>query len=74
LVGLEELGWSWLYDQVHDLEKVVKDATGAIGRVLAWLVNTLASALLGLVVGAVVVAVVTVVRRFRSRGEAPVHA
>ena len=34
-----------------------------IGGVLAWLVNTLASALLGLVVGAIIVAVLHVIPR-----------
>jgi uncharacterized protein len=53
LVGLDELGVSWLYDQVHHLEDVGED----LGGVVAWLTNTAASALLGLVVGAIVVAV-----------------
>ena len=59
LVGLEDVGWPWLYDLVHEAEEAVHDATGALGGVLAWLVNTLASAALGLVVGAAIVAVVT---------------
>jgi len=54
LVGLDELGVHALYDAVHDLEENVKDVLGGAG---AWLTNTAASALLGLVVGAVVVAV-----------------
>ena len=67
LNGLDELGWSWLYDQVHHLEELVADATGALGGVLGWTTNTLASAAFGLLVGTVVVAVVTVVGRLRSR-------
>ena len=59
LVGTDELGLTFLYDAVHHLEEVAEDATGAIGPVVSWLVNTLASALLGLVVGAAVVVVVT---------------
>lgn len=55
LVGLDDLGWHAPYDLVHHLEKQVHDVEG-IGGVLGWSVNTLASALLGLVVGAVVVA------------------
>jgi len=51
LVGLDELGVHFLYDAVHHLEADVH------GGVLGWLVNTGASAVLGLVVGAVVVAV-----------------
>jgi predicted DNA repair protein MutK len=57
LVGLEELGLTWPYDTVHHLEEDVHHALGAVGGVAAWLTNTLASAILGLVVGAVVVAV-----------------
>jgi predicted DNA repair protein MutK len=68
LGGLDELGWSWLYDQVHHLEELVRDATGALGGFLAWTTNTLASALLGLAVGAVVVAIVSLVHRVRGHG------
>ena len=57
LVGLDELGFSALYDAVHHLEEAVHDALGAVGGVGAWLTNTAASALLGVVVGAIVVAV-----------------
>ena len=57
LVGLDELGASWLYDEVHHVETDVGDALGAVGGVAAWLTNTAASAVLGLVVGAIVVAV-----------------
>jgi uncharacterized protein len=57
LVGLDELGVSVLYDAVHHLEEDVDHALGAVGGVGAWLTNTAASALLGLVVGAIVVAV-----------------
>src|SRR5918994_7592482 len=51
LVGLDELGVHFLYDAVHHLEEDVH------GGVLGWLVNTGASALLGLLIGAVVVAI-----------------
>jgi predicted DNA repair protein MutK len=57
LVGLDEIGLSALYDFVHHLEEDVHHALGAVGGVAAWLVNTGASAILGLIVGAVVVAV-----------------
>jgi predicted DNA repair protein MutK len=57
LVGLDELGVSAPYDLVHHLEEDVADALGAMGGVGAWLTNTAASAVLGLVVGAIVVAV-----------------
>ena len=51
LVGLDELGVHFPYDAVHHLEEALH------GGVLGWLVNTGASAVLGLLVGAVVVAV-----------------
>ncbi len=57
LVGLDELGLSAPYDAVHHLEEDVDHALGALGGVGAWLTNTAASAVLGLLVGAVVVAV-----------------
>jgi predicted DNA repair protein MutK len=54
LTGLDELGLSAPYDLVHHLEHDVHDA---LGGVAAWLTNTAASALLGIVVGAIVVAI-----------------
>jgi predicted DNA repair protein MutK len=57
LVGLDELGVHFLYDAVHHLEEDVDHALGAVGGVGAWLTDTAASALLGLVVGAIVVAI-----------------
>jgi predicted DNA repair protein MutK len=65
LNGLDDLGWSWLYDQVHDFEDVVAESVGVVGGAAAWLVNTIASAILGLAVGAVIVAVVTFTKRLR---------
>jgi uncharacterized protein len=58
LVGAHELGWDGPYDFVHDLEKSVDDVS-RIGGVLAWLINTAISAVIGLVVGGIVVAVVS---------------
>nr|CAA9358143.1 MAG: putative membrane protein [uncultured Nocardioidaceae bacterium] len=57
LVGLDELGWHAPYELVHHLEEDVHHAVPALGGVLAWLTNTAASALLGLVIGAMLVAV-----------------
>ena len=59
LVGTDELGWHLPYSLVHHGEEWVHHVAG-VGGVLAWLVNTAASAVVGLVVGAVVVAVVHV--------------
>ena len=56
LVGLDDLGFSAPYDAVHHLEEAVKGALGAVGGFGAWLTNTAASALVGLIIGAVVVA------------------
>ncbi len=57
LVGTHDLGWDLLYDAVHSLEESAHDAAGSVGAVTGWLVNTVASALIGLVVGAVAVVV-----------------
>jgi hypothetical protein len=67
LVGLEEFGVTAPYDLVHDLEEVVREATGALGGVLAWSANTAASALLGIVLGAALVAARQVVDRRGTR-------
>ncbi|HEV2811050.1 MAG TPA: DUF808 domain-containing protein [Acidimicrobiales bacterium] len=56
LGGADELGWHGPYGVVHNLEEVVHD-TGALSGVLEWLVNTAASAVVGLAVGLVVTAV-----------------
>jgi predicted DNA repair protein MutK len=58
LVGADELGWHAPYELVHDAEHGVEDV-GTIGGVLAWLVNTSMSAVVGLVVGSLVVGVVS---------------
>ncbi len=66
LVGLDELGVTAPYHLVHLLEKSVYGVPG-VGGVLAWCVNTLASALVGLVVGSILVAVVAKLPRRRSK-------
>lgn len=62
LVGLADdpINWPPLYDFVHHLEVVVKDATGALGGVLGWVTNTIGSMILGAIVGGIVVAVMHV--------------
>jgi predicted DNA repair protein MutK len=59
LVGMHDLGFDPLYDAVHHLEDAAKDATGAVGGVVKWLVDTMASALLGLAVGGLLVLVMS---------------
>ncbi len=51
LAGSGHLGW-------HTPEGLVRHSAESVGGVLAWLVNTAASAVIGLVVGALVVALV----------------
>jgi predicted DNA repair protein MutK len=60
LAGVDELGWHSPYSLVHHLEEDVHHAVAGIGAVVGWLVNTCASAVIGLLVGAVVVAVMHV--------------
>ena len=70
LVGADELGWHGPYEVVHHLEEAVHDI-GGIGGVLSWMVNTAASAVVGLVIGGIIVAVVTFVQQ--RRGATPAH-
>ncbi|GAA3401188.1 DUF808 domain-containing protein [Pseudarthrobacter polychromogenes] len=56
LQGAYDLGWHLPYDLVHALEAPVAGIAG-IGGLLAWLVNTLCSAFLGLAWGLAVMAV-----------------
>ncbi|GGL45188.1 DUF808 domain-containing protein [Phycicoccus endophyticus] len=69
LVGADELGWSGPYGVVHHAADAVHEATGALGGVLGWLVETFASSVAGAVVGALVVLVVLGIHRAR-RGPA----
>ena len=68
LVGTDDVGWHAPYGLVHHAEEFVHHAVQGVGGLLAWLVNTAASAVVGLIVGAVVVAIVNVLP-FRRRGE-----
>ncbi|MCG5431619.1 DUF808 domain-containing protein [Mycobacterium sp. MYCO198283] len=58
LVGSNELGLHPPYELVHHAQEAVHSAVAGVGAVLSWLVNTAASAVIGLVVGALVLAVV----------------
>ena len=57
LQGAYDLGWHLPYDLVHALEAPFVGIP-VVGGLLAWLVNTLCSAVLGLVWGLVVMAIV----------------
>jgi predicted DNA repair protein MutK len=76
LVGTEELGWDLLYGLAHQAEQAVRDTAGAFGGAAGWLVNTCASAVLGLIVGAALVLLATFTlprRHARSTGAAASH-
>jgi predicted DNA repair protein MutK len=71
LVGTDELGLHVLYSAVHHVEEAAHDATGALGGLVGWLVNTAFSAVLGLIVGALIVVVVTfIVHRRKAQATA----
>ncbi len=57
LQGAHDLGWHAPYDLVHVLEKPFA-GIAVVGAFLAWLVNTLCSAVIGLVWGLVIMAIV----------------
>jgi predicted DNA repair protein MutK len=73
LVGSHDLGFDLLYDVVHSGEEVVHDALGAVGGVAAWLLNTVASAVLGLVVGGVVVLVLGLTLHRKAKDTPTAH-
>jgi len=64
IVGAHELGWDWPDDLAHRLEDAVAGSSSVSG-VLAWLVNTAASAVVGLAIGMAVATVVAKVMAMR---------
>ncbi|MFF3065646.1 DUF808 domain-containing protein [Oerskovia sp. NPDC057915] len=62
LQGTYDLGWHAPYDLLHVLEDAVHGVP-AVGGFLVWLVDTLGSAIIGVVAGAVVVTVVHFIPR-----------
>ena len=66
LVGVDDLGWHLVYDAVHHVEEAAADAVTTGGAALGWLVNTVASAIIGLIWGAIVVALAHLIPRRRS--------
>ena len=69
LVGVDDLGWHWPYDLVHHWEEDIEHAVGGIGSAVAWLVNTFASLVIGVVWGFVVVGLMHVLP-FRKKAAA----
>lgn len=59
LVGAHELGWHLPYELVHHAESFVVNI-GGMGGVLAWLVNTVLSAIVGMIVGVIIVGIVEI--------------
>jgi uncharacterized protein len=68
LVGTDDVGWHAPYGLVHLAEEFVHHAVQGVGGLLAWLLNTAVSAVVGFVVGAVVVAVMHVLPFGRKDG------
>ena len=65
LAGTDSLGWHGPYGAVHHAEEALRHHLPGVGGLLAWLANTLVSALVGLAVGSVAVALVVGVARLR---------
>jgi predicted DNA repair protein MutK len=68
LVGADQLGWHAPYGVVHHAEDGVHHLVESVGDVLAWLVNTGISAVIGSVVGAVALLLMLPVRLLRRAG------
>ncbi|BBW99115.1 ABC transporter [Mycolicibacterium moriokaense] len=70
LLGTDTLGWHAPYGFVHHFEDLIhRTIADGIDGVLAWLADTAASALVGLVVGLVVVGIVHVLPFGKKRAE-----
>ena len=68
-MGVDDLGWHWPYDLVHHWEEDVSTPSAASVSAVAWLVNTFASLVIGVVWGVVVVGVMHVLP-FRKKAAA----
>jgi predicted DNA repair protein MutK len=73
LVGLDELGWHAPYELVHHLEESVHHDLPALGSVGPWLVNTAASAVMGLLVGAVIVTLMSLLPTRKGQRAGAAH-
>jgi predicted DNA repair protein MutK len=74
IASRSELSWHRPYEIVHTAEVAVDDAKVVLGGLVAWITNTLASGVLGILVGAVVVAVAVAVAVLVRRALAPVRS
>jgi uncharacterized protein len=68
LAGSDRVGWHTPYDVVHRADDQVRHSGAGFGALLAWLVDTAASAVIGLVVGTIVVALVHLLSFVRRGG------
>ena len=68
LVGTDDVGWHAPYGLVHHAEDFVHHAVQGVGALLAWLLNTAVSAVIGLIVGSLVVGIMHVLP-FGKKGE-----
>lgn len=68
LQGSHDLGWHAPYDLVHALEHPFAEIA-VVGGFLAWLVNTLCSAVVGVIWGTVVMAVLTPLLKAFGKGK-----
>jgi len=66
LSGSYTLGWHAPYGLVHHLEDAV-GTVPAVGAILAWLVDTVASALVGLLIGSAVVGVLMLITKLKPK-------
>lgn len=66
--GLEEYGWHWPADSIHDIAVSVADGVPGIAGFAEWSVTALLSGLVGLVVGAIIIPVVEYVIAPLARG------
>ena len=67
LAGASHLGWRTPYGLLHHLDDQARHAVPSVGDVLAWVVDTGVSAVVGFIVGAVVVVLVHLVSFLRRR-------
>ncbi|MCR5978051.1 DUF808 family protein [Gordonia jinghuaiqii] len=68
IVNVGEAGFHWPADQLHHLEHWFEELVhGGFGGVLSWTAGTIASAVVGLVVGALVVAIMHVIPKRKKK-------
>jgi predicted DNA repair protein MutK len=63
IVNIAEIGWHAPLDVLHHLEEAAAHALPAVGGVVSWVVETLGSAVLGIVVGMIIVGVMHLIPR-----------